>query len=130
MLKTTYPALITVLDDQHQVTIPQFSITETANNQAEAIQKARLSLCSQIAVYEDTGREIPLPAADLDPGEDPLAQITLIDVDMEEYQTHHRRKTVHKNVNIPKWLDTAARKQGVNFSQVLTDALMRELQIQ
>ncbi|WP_425388431.1 type II toxin-antitoxin system CcdA family antitoxin [Andreesenia angusta] len=36
---------------------------------------------------------------------------------------------MRKNVSIPSWLNEMAKNQGINFSQVLQDALKSELDI-
>lgn len=112
------------------ITVPQFDIQETADTQAEAIQKAREALCSKIATCEDTEKEVPAPAALPDSGADPDALITLIDIDMEAYRALNCTLAVRKNCTIPQWLDIAARKKNINFSQVLQDALVQELGLQ
>jgi len=38
-------------------------------------------------------------------------------------------KSVKKTLTIPAWLNTAALEKGINFSQVLQDALKRQLHV-
>lgn len=130
MLKTAYQAVIAPAAEGYCITVPQFGIQETADTQAEAIQKARETLCSRIVLCEDTRGESPLPAAVPAPEGDPDALITLIDIDMEAYRALNGTQAVRKNCTIPQWLDIAARKKNINFSQVLQDALARELDLQ
>ena len=130
MLKTAYQAIITPAAEGYCITVPQFDIQETADTQAEAIQKAREALCSRITLCEDTRGEVPAPAAIPDTGSAPDALITLIDIDMEAYRALNGTQAVRKNCTIPQWLDIAAKKKNVNFSQVLQDALVRELGLQ
>lgn len=59
--------------------------------------------------------------------EDGIAVI--IEFDMLAYQKKHNAKAVKKTLSIPEWLNEEATKAGVNFSQVLQEALMLKLNI-
>ena len=48
---------------------------------------------------------------------------------MAEYAKKHFEKSVKKTLSIPAWLNDAATAQGINFSQVLQDALKKQLHI-
>ncbi len=48
---------------------------------------------------------------------------------MLEYQKKHNSKAVKKTLTIPEWLNEEAIAVGVNFSQVLQEALMSKLGI-
>ncbi|MGI6361778.1 MAG: type II toxin-antitoxin system HicB family antitoxin [Bacillota bacterium] len=52
---------------------------------------------------------------------------SLIPLDMEKYAKNHSNKSVNKTLTIPAWLNTAAEKENVNFSQVLQEALAKKL---
>ena len=52
------------------------------------------------------------------------AFVNLLVLDMDAYAEKYGSKAVRKNLTIPAWLNTFAEKHQVNFSQVLTDALM------
>ena len=38
-------------------------------------------------------------------------------------------KSIRKNVTIPSWLNEVAKRNNINFSKVLQEALERELEI-
>ena len=122
MLKTTYPALITPTERGFRIEVPQFDITVEAEAAADGIQMARNQICTMLLSCVDTRGE--LPAAE------PLAALaagyttTLIDVDMGSYMLQYSTKSVHKNVSIPAWLDTEAKKKRINLSQTLQNALL------
>ena len=44
-----------------------------------------------------------------------------------EYAKMHNNKAVKKTLTIPEWLNEAAIRAGVNFSQVLQEALMEKV---
>ena len=48
-------------------------------------------------------------------------------VDFDAYRRANDMRTVRKNVTLQSWLNDLAEKAGVNFSQVLQDALKQRL---
>jgi predicted RNase H-like HicB family nuclease len=55
--------------------------------------------------------------------------ITAIVLDMDRYTEKYGSKAVRKNVTIPHWLNVKAEKAGINFSQVLKEALEQKLKV-
>lgn len=55
------------------------------------------------------------------------AFVNMVTVDVEEYAKVHFERSVKKTLTIPAWLNTAALEQNINFSQVLQDALKKQL---
>ena len=53
--------------------------------------------------------------------------VNMVTVDVKEYAKVHFEKAVKKTLTIPAWLNKLALEQGVNFSQVLQDALKERL---
>lgn len=56
--------------------------------------------------------------------------IVIVEFDMMEYKRRHCSRAVKKTLSIPEWMNEVAIKAGVNFSQVLQEALMAKLNIQ
>ena len=56
--------------------------------------------------------------------------VNLITVDVEEYAKRHFEKSVKKTLSLPAWLNEAALREHLNFSQVLQDALKERLGFQ
>ena len=54
--------------------------------------------------------------------------LVVIEFDMLSYQKKHNSKAVKKTLSIPEWLNEEAVAMGVNFSQVLQEALIRKIQ--
>ena len=52
----------------------------------------------------------------------------LIEFDLMKYRKEHNNKAVKKTLSIPEWLNEAAIAQGINFSQVLQEALLQKLE--
>ncbi len=53
----------------------------------------------------------------------------LIEFDMLAYQKRTNARAVKKTLSIPQWLNEEATEMGVNFSQVLQEALMKKIGI-
>lgn len=52
----------------------------------------------------------------------------MVTVDVKEYAKLHFEKAVKKTLTIPAWLNRLALERGINFSQVLQEALKERLQ--
>lgn len=55
--------------------------------------------------------------------------LVVIEFDMAEYKRKHCSRAVKKTLSIPEWLNEAAIRAGVNFSQVLQEALMEKVKM-
>ena len=55
--------------------------------------------------------------------------LVIVEFDMLEYQKKHNSRAVKKTLSIPEWLNEEAVNRGVNFSQLLQEALMVKLNI-
>ena len=73
----------------------------------------------QTLSVEEIAAEMEMPAAE--------AFINMIAVDVDEYARLHFEKSVKKTLTIPVWMNKAALKRGLNFSQVLQEALTERL---
>lgn len=56
------------------------------------------------------------------------AIVNIVTVDVAEYAKTHFTTSVRKSLTILSWLNDAAMKQHINFSQVLQEALLQKLQ--
>ncbi|MFD1124983.1 type II toxin-antitoxin system HicB family antitoxin [Lentilactobacillus raoultii] len=59
----------------------------------------------------------------------PDSVVSLVGVNMKEKLKQMKKRTVHKNVTIPVALADEAKKRGINFSEVLTEALQEKLKV-
>ena len=53
--------------------------------------------------------------------------INYVSVDYESYSKEHFQKSIKKTLSIPQLLDKKAKDFGLNFSQILRDALEKEI---
>ena len=51
----------------------------------------------------------------------------VIEFDMMSYQKRTNTKTIKKTLTIPEWLNEEALSLGINFSQVLQEALLKKI---
>ena len=56
--------------------------------------------------------------------------VTLVRVNVSEYKRKNDNKVVRKSLTIPNYLNELGIEQGINFSEVLTDALKAKLSVQ
>ena len=54
--------------------------------------------------------------------------IALIELDIKEYLKTFDNKAVKKTLTIPAWLNDIATKKKLNFSKILQEALIKEIQ--
>lgn len=55
---------------------------------------------------------------------------TLVSLDMEKYVRECKNQIVRKNVSIPSWLNEMGKRYNLNFSNLLQEAIKRELGIE
>ena len=93
---------------------------------AESISMVEDALSMMLVRYEDDGDVIPPARAikDLD-GKSGILSYVLADT--VEWRRKFNNRAVKKTLSIPSWLNAKAEKAGVNFSQVLKDALQTML---
>ena len=129
--KMFYPAIFTPEDDGgFSVSFPDiegcFTQGETIE---EAYEMAFDALGLALSFLEDEKRVIPLPSA---PNKISLNEnefVVIIEFDMLEYQKKHNSKAVKKTLTSPQWLNEEATALGVNFSQVLQEALLAKIEL-
>ena len=95
----------------------------------EAITMAQEAACGWIFGEVERGKEIPpaTPRENVQEVEDGFINMLLLDLD--EYRRKRGDKAVKKTLTIPEWLNTRATEAGINFSQVLQEALKEKLNI-
>ncbi|WP_297776891.1 type II toxin-antitoxin system HicB family antitoxin [Blautia sp.] len=94
----------------------------------QAYEMAVEALGLALVNRKEEKEEIPVPSEiDRIQGED--GTLVIVEFDMQEYLRKHNSKAVEKTLSIPEWLNEEATAMGVNFSQVLQEALMSKLNI-
>ncbi|MCD8119608.1 MAG: type II toxin-antitoxin system HicB family antitoxin [Lachnospiraceae bacterium] len=129
MAKYVYPAVFTPEEGgKFSVDFPDLDGCYTCgDNLGDAIVMAEDVLAFYLFDEEKAGHVIPEPSdagsIHLNTGE----FVNYITCDTIVYARMHDKKSVRKTVTIPGWLNEAAKKKNINFSQVLQQALMYEI---
>lgn len=131
-MKYVYPAVFTREEGTaYRVVVPDLPGCVTyGDDLADTIEMGRdaiaMWLCDAEAKYE----AVPAPSEISAIDHDSESFINLIDVDTEEYRQQNDTRAVKKTLTIPAWLNSRAEKAGVNFSQVLQEALKCHLGVE
>ncbi len=127
-MKYVYPAVFEPEDGLYNVTFPDLPNCYTCGDDlADAMYMAEDALGGWLSRAEENGADIPDASTNKSIALAPDAIVTLILADTEAYRRNHSEKAVKKTLTIPQWLNNAAEKRNINFSQVLQDALRRQL---
>ena len=125
-----YPAIFhTAEEGGFWVSFPDFPECLTEGDSVEdAYQMAIEALGLALTDRSRNQEPIPTPSApnqiSLD---DADSHIVIIQFDREAYQKKHNSRAVKKTLSIPEWLNEEAIALGINFSQVLQEALLTKI---
>lgn len=129
MERLFYPAIFhTAEEGGFWVTFPDIPECMTqGEDMQQAYEMAVDALGLSLTSMEELGEKLPIASI---PSSIQLTKgelLMVVEFDLMEYRRKHSSKAVKKTLSIPEWLNEAAMKQGINFSQVLQDALMTKL---
>ncbi len=132
MGKYVYPAVFTPdAEGSYKVHFPDIlSCTVSGKNLSEAMFLAGDALAYALYDYEAGEKEVPAPSGTEEISLSKGEFVNLIACDTMEYQKQHSTRAVKKTLTIPEWLNEAATEKGINFSQVLQEALKSKLKFQ
>lgn len=125
-----YPAVFTYEPGQEiAVVFPDLDVATSGENDDDALLSARELLGCALYGLEEDGEDIPVPT--------PLSEVkmqeneraVLIDVYMPSIRQAKVNRSVNRTVTLPAWLNAAALERNINFSQVLQDALKKQLHL-
>lgn len=130
MNKLFYPAVFHKAEEGgFWVSFPDFPECFTeGDDMAQAYEMAVEAMGLALVSRREEGEEIPNPT-EIDKVDVEEGTLAIIEFDMLEYQKKHNSRAVKKTLSIPEWLNEEATAMGVNFSQVLQEALMSKLGI-
>lgn len=128
MNKLFYPAIFHKAEEGgFWVSFPDFPECFTDGDSIEDVYEMAVdALGLALTSRKEEGQKVPSPTAVTDLTSDD-GIFVLIQFDMLEYQKRHNAKAVKKTLSIPEWMNIEATAAGVNFSQVLQDALLQKL---
>lgn len=137
---SAYPACFFKEENGYSVIFPDLNFLATCGETLdEALRMAVDCLAGYLYSSRRDGDDVPPPsplsavsiervAKDLEISAGGEAFVNLVTVDVDEYAKTHFERAVKKTLTIPYWMNEAALQQGINFSQVLQDALRAILQ--
>lgn len=130
MTKLFYPAIFHKAEEGgFWITFPDLPECMT---QGDDIQHAyemavdALGLAITSRQQEKTGLPSPSEPYKITTGNDEFCAV--IEFDMLAYKKRTNSKAVKKTLSIPEWLNEEAMSLGINFSQVLQEALMQKIE--
>ena len=133
MLKLTYPACFYPNENNgYTVVVPDLPGCVTCgSNLADAMEMAVDASSGWILDELEDGKSVPKASDinDISADEHPNGFTSMLFLDMDSYSEKNGDKAIRKNCTLPAWLCTRAEKEGVNFSQVLQEALIEKLNI-
>ena len=129
--KFVYPAIFEAEDGGgYSVSFPDLPGCFTEGDTLEgALEMAKDAIGIYLAELESDGKEYPVasnPAALNVKGK---SFIAMVDMDLLAYKQKHDNRAVKKTLSIPRWLNTLAEREGVNFSNILQAALRERLRV-
>ena len=129
-MRYAYPAIFTTEKKGYSVRFPDLEGCYTCGDDLQdALYMAEDVLAFTLFGYEKNGEEAPYPSIAKDISVSNNEFVNYIACDTIEYQRKNNNKAIKKTLSIPEWLNEMAVARGVNFSQVLQDALKAELGI-
>lgn len=130
MARYAYPAIFTLeKNGQYSINFPDLESCYTCGNTLEdGLIMAEDVLAYVLYDYERNKKAIPTPSS---PSELKLEEkefANYVACDTLAYRKRHNSQAVKKTLSIPGWLNEEAMERGINFSQVLQEALLLKIQ--
>jgi predicted RNase H-like HicB family nuclease len=123
-----FPAIFDYDDEGITITFPDLpGCISEADTEVDALSMAQDALGSRLYADEQDATTIPKPSKLIDIALESSQRAVLIDVDMEQIRRKIKPVYIKKTLTIPESLNAKAIEAGINFSQVLQDALKERL---
>ena len=122
-----YPAIFHKEDNAYWVEFPDLEGCQTYGTTLnETIEYAQEALMGYLLTLLETNQPIAQPSELSSIICDTNSFTTLVTCNINQYKD---TKSVKKTLTIPAWLNERAIAMGINFSQVLQEALLSKIQI-
>lgn len=125
-MKKVYPVILTKVENGYVVYVPDLDINTEGCDVADAIAMARDAIGMWGICQQDLNKDIPEPT-NLDPAHESGTLVALVDIDFDQYRKAHDMRTERINVSVQAYLLDEARRQKLNVSGVLQEALKDRL---
>jgi predicted RNase H-like HicB family nuclease len=124
MMKLTYPAIFYEGEGGYAVEVPDLpGCASGGATLAEAIIMGTDAASGWVLTELEDEKPVPKasPVEAIHPGQGGFVSILVLD--MDDYEEKYGNKAVRKNLTIPAWLNTFAEARHINFSQILQNSL-------
>lgn len=129
-MKYVYPAIITPENDGFLVYFPDIDGTHTDGTTIEeALDNAEDVLNLMLMTMEDEGMEIKKPTAITDLKMPAGSTVSLVRADTLAYRRKVDTRAVRKSVSVPAWMDSLVKINNINLSNLLQNAIRKELNL-
>lgn len=129
-MRYVYPVVFKQEENQYSVSVPDLDGCFTFGDSLfEAIEMARDAMAMWLCKAEDNNEVLP-QVSKLEDIKTDGGFVNFIDVDTQEYRRLNDNRAIKKTLSVPSWLNAKAERAGINFSQVLQDALKVKLNIE
>jgi predicted RNase H-like HicB family nuclease len=129
-MKYIYPAIFTPEDQGFSIRFPDIESCYTCGDDLiDGYDMAADVLAFTLYDYEQDNREIPVPSEIKGLPLNSNEFASLIACDTIKYRKLKNNRAVKKTLTIPQWLNEMASAKGLNFSQILQEALLQRLHI-
>ena len=126
-----FPAFLYYDDDGISIEFPDLpGCLPCADTTEDAFRNAREALGLHLFGMEQDGEPIPEPTPIQQLAPEDGAVVSMVEVFMPAIRERMNTKVVKKTLTIPAWLNALVLENGVNFSQVLQEALKARLHTQ
>ncbi len=123
-----FPAVFFYAPEGITITFPDLpGCISEADTDEQALRNAHDALGSRLYADEEDDTPIPEPSRLIDVVLQPNERAVLVEVDMAVVRQRVKPVYVKKTLTIPESLNKRATEAGVNFSQVLAEALKQKL---
>ena len=131
MAKYVYPAIFAPEENgTFSITFPDLEGCYTCgDNLEDGLEMAEDALALVLYGYEKDNRKIPAPSErnELKVSGDEF--VNYISCDTMAYRKRFNNKAIKKTLTIPEWMNEEAVALGLNFSQILQDALLQKMHL-
>lgn len=128
-MKLIYPAVFTPFEEGtgYTVNVPDLpGCVSQGKDLIDAIEMGTDAASGWILGELEDGNQFPGPSSQFEIVLEENEFISMLVLDIDAYSEKYGSQTVRKNITLPAWLNTYGEKNHINFSKVLTEALMKQ----
>ena len=131
MAKYVYPAIFAPEENgTFSITFPDLEGCYTCgDNLEDGLEMAEDALALVLYGYEKDNRKIPAPSERNELKVSGNEFVNYISCDTMAYRKRFNNKAIKKTLTIPEWMNEEAVALGLNFSQILQDALLQKMHL-